>query len=84
MACVAVKVRGTGTIEKWPLSVFIDEDGEFTDSDVCEMVNDWCATAETWPTHNRQCLFCRRRARRANTLCGHCQPAWQDAIYATD
>ena len=72
VVCVEVEISATGAVEKWPLEAFIDGDF-FTNDTVCEMVNDWNATASAWPNVKRLCLLCRRKATKGLTICGHCE-----------
>ena len=72
MVCVEVEISATGAVEKWPLEAFIDGDF-FTNDTVCEMVNDWNATAASWPNVKRLCLMCCRKATKGLTICGHCE-----------
>ena len=81
IVCVEVEISRTGKVEKWPLEAFVDGD-EFTNETVCEMVNDWNATASAWPNVKRLCLMCRRRATKGLTICGPCErEGWGLIIY---
>lgn len=81
IVCVEVEISGTGNVEKWPLEAFVDGD-EFTNETVCEMVNDWNATASAWPNVKRLCLMCRRKATKGLTICGPCErEGWGLIIY---
>lgn len=81
--CIEVIPKDTGVTEKWPLEVFIDKDGDFTNDEVCNWVNHWNEVASLHPDVRRLCLMCSRRAVRGRTLCGHCSSnGFDEIIYA--
>lgn len=58
--------------EWWSIDEFVDGE-EFTDSVVCDWVNEKNETAAKFPKVRRRCLMCNSFSNHGLTICGRCK-----------